>query len=323
MRILVTGATGLIGRRLIPRLLALGDTVLPLSRKPLAPDAFGASPCEPLHGDPAVAGPWLDSLSACDAVVHLAGEPVLGRRWNDAVLKSLRDSRVESTKRIADALAAHPLRADGTPKVFVSGSAVGIYGADTGMVELSEDAPAGTDELASICVAWEADAAPAAHAGVRVVHPRTGIVLDPDGGALPKLALPFKLFAGGRIGSGKQFVPWIHRDDMTEILLHLLERPTCHGTFNACAPNAVINRVFGRKLAAVLRRPNWLAVPRFALRIVVGRAASVVAGGQRAVPTKLLATGFAFRFPELEAALFDLLKPSVQRDTDDTDENRR
>ncbi len=307
MQILVTGATGLIGRRLIARLLARGDTVLPLSRKALFPGAFGPGSCEPLLGDPTQAGPWLDTISTCEAVVHLAGEPILGKRWNDAVLKELLDSRVNSTTLIAEALAKNPHRADGSVKVFISGSAVGYYGADSGDAEQLESSPPASDAMANICVGWEAAAKPAEVAGVRVVHPRTGIVLDPAGGALPKMVKPFKLFAGGRIGSGKQYVPWIHRDDMTALLMFLLDHAKCHGAFNACGPNPVTNSEFSAVLGKVLHRPNWLPVPRFAVRIMLGKVADVVVGGQRAIPAKALAAGFAFRFPDLELALRDLL----------------
>ena len=307
MRILVTGATGLIGQRLIPRLLARGDTVLPLSRKALLPGAFGPGSCEPLLGDPTHAGPWLEAIATCDTVVHLAGEPILGKRWNDAVMKELLDSRVNSTALIAEALAKNPHRADGSPKVFVSGSAVGYYGADSGDAEQLESSPPASDAMVNICVGWEAAAKPAVVAGVRVVHPRTGIVLDPAGGALPKMVKPFKLFAGGRIGSGKQYVPWIHRDDMSALLMYLLDHPDCHGAFNACGPNPVPNSEFSAVLGKVLQRPNWLPVPRFAIRILLGKVADVVVGGQRAIPAKALAAGFVFRFPDLESALRDLL----------------
>ena len=307
MRILVTGATGLIARRLIPRLLQRGDTVLPLSRKPMSSTAFGPGSCEPLQGDPAQAGPWHESIAACDAVVHLAGEPILGKRWNDEVLKRFFDSRVDSTTLIAGALARKPRRTDGSPKVLVSGSAVGYYGADSGAAEQLESSPPASDAMARICVAWEAAAEPAAAAGVRVVHPRTGIVLDPEGGALPKMVLPFKLFAGGRIGSGKQFVPWIHREDMTALLMHLLDHADCHGPFNACAPTPVSNSEFSAVLGKVLHRPNWLPVPRIAIRVLLGPVADVVVGGQRAIPAKALVTGFVFRFADLHKALRDLL----------------
>ena len=307
MRILVTGATGLIGRRLIPHLLQRGETVLPLSRKPIPSGFFGPGSCEPAVGDPTGTGAWTDAIGTCDAVVHLAGEPIMGKRWNDAVLKELLDSRVDSTRLIAETLARHPNRADGSPKVFVSGSAVGYYGANPGVGEQRENSPPGSDALARICIAWEAAAEPAARAGVRVAHPRTGIVLDLEGGALPTMVRPFKLFAGGRIGSGKQYVPWIHREDMTGLLLHLLDTAGCRGAFNACAPNPVTNAEFSAVLGRVLRRPNWLPVPRFAIRVLLGKVAAVVVGGQRAIPTELQKSGFTFRFPDLEAALRDLL----------------
>ena len=307
MRILVTGATGLIARRLIPRLLQRGDTVLPLSRKPMSSTAFGPGSCEPLQGDPAQAGPWLESIAACDAVVHLAGEPILGKRWNDEVLKQLLDSRVNGTRLIAAALTQKPRRTDGSPKVLVSGSAVGYYGADSGDAEQLESSRPASDAMARICIAWEAAAEPAAAAGVRVVHPRTGIVLDPEGGALPKMVLPFKLFAGGRIGSGKQYVPWIHRDDMTSLLIHLLDHAECHGPFNACAPTPVTNSEFSAVLGKVLHRPNWLPVPRIAIRMLLGPVADVVVGGQRAIPAQALYCGFTFQFSNLEHALKSLL----------------
>ncbi len=318
MRILVTGATGLIGRRLISQLLRRGEMVLPLSRKPIPSGFFGPGSCEPVVGDPTRAGPWRDALATCDAVVHLAGEPILGKRWNDAVLKELLDSRVESTRLIAETLARHPKRADGSPKVFVSGSAVGYYGANPGAGEQRESSPPGSDALARICIAWESAAEPAARAGVRVAHPRTGIVLDPEGGALPTMVRPFKLFAGGRIGSGKQYVPWIHREDMTGLLLHLLDTAGCRGAFNACAPNPVTNAEFGAALGRVLHRPNWLPVPRFAIRVLLGKVADVVVGGQRAIPTKLLESGFAFRFADLEKALGELLLHPADHKPDPT-----
>ena len=311
LRILVTGATGLIGRRLIPALLERGDTVLPVSRKPIPAGSFGPGSIESIVGDPALAGPWLDSISTCDAVVNLAGEPILGHRWDDDFLKRIRDSRVNATALIAGALAKNPMRADGSPKACVSGSAVGYYGADTGTAERIESSPAGDDSMAKICVDWEAAAKPARDAGVRVVHPRTGIVLDPEGGALPSLVRPFKLFAGGRLGSGKQFVPWIHRDDMTALLLHLLDGSEAYGSFNACGPNPVTNSEFAAALAKVLGRPNWLPTPRFAIRLLLGKVSEVVVGGHRALPAKAQASGFAFRFADLETALRDLLSRPI------------
>lgn len=303
MRVFVTGSTGLIGRRVVQALLAREDAVVPLSRKPLPPDHFGPGACEPAVGDPTTPGPWLDQLAACDAVVHLAGEPIAGNRWTDEFLKLVRSSRVDSTRLIAETLARNPRRVDGTPKVLVSGSGVGYYGANTGDFVMTESSPPGTDVLADICRDWEAAADPAREAGVRVCHSRTGIVLDPAGGALPKMALPFKLFVGGRIGSGKQWVSWIHHADMTALLLFALDTPTFSGPFNAVAPTPVTNAEFSRTLAKVLGRPNLFPAPVFALRVLLGEIAEVVAGGQRATPQAATEAGYRFRFTELETAL--------------------
>lgn len=305
--VFVTGGTGLIGRRLVRRLLADGRTVTVLSRKPLAPDAFGPGDFRAAVGDPSEPGPWLDALAGCDAVVNLAGEPIMAKRWSAKFLATVRESRVKGTSTLAAALAAAPHRADGSPKVFVSGSAVGYYGADTGDPVRSEDAPPGPDPMGDIARAWEEAATPAAAAGVRVCHPRIGIVLDPEGGALPRMMTPFKLFVGGRIGAGRQFMSWIHRGDMTELLRFALDTPALTGPFNAVAPHPVTNAEFSKTLGRVLRRPCWLPVPRFALRIVLGKVAQVVAGGQRASAAKATGAGFHFQYDTLEPALRELL----------------
>jgi uncharacterized protein (TIGR01777 family) len=297
MKVFVTGGTGLIGRRLITALLARGDTVVSLSRKPAEPRAGFT----PVVGDPANAGDWLSKLAGCDAVVHLAGEPILGRRWNAEVLGRLRSSRVDSTRLIAETVAKSG------PRVFVSGSAVGYYGMNTGDAEVTESSPPGDDVLGEMCVAWEAAAEPARAAGVRVVHPRTGIVLDPDGGALPQMAKPFKLFVGGKIGSGKQWVPWIHHADMTGLLLFMLDTPTLSGPVNAVSPHPVTNAELSRVLATALKRPNLFPVPVFMLKLVLGGVAEAVAGGQRAVPKVAADAGYQFRFDRVEPAVWHLL----------------
>lgn len=308
MRVFVTGSTGLIGRRVVRALLARGDVVVPLSRNPLTSDHFGPGSCEPAVGDPTTPGPWLDQLAGCDAVVHLAGEPIGAKRWTDKFLMRVRSSRVDSTRLIAETLARNPRRPDGTPKVLVSGSGVGYYGANTGDAVQTELSPPGADVLAGICREWEAAADPARAAGVRVCHSRTGIVLDPAGGALPQMALPFRLFVGGRIGSGKQWVSWIHHADMTGLLLFALDTPGFSGPFNAVAPTPVMNAEFSRVLAKVLGRPNLFPAPVFALRVLLGKMAEVVAGGQRATPQAASDAGYRFRFTELEPALREVLK---------------
>lgn len=305
--VFVTGGTGLIGRRLVRRLLTDGRAVTVLSRKPLAPDSFGPGDFRAATGDPTEPGPWQELASDCDAIVNLAGEPIMARRWSAQFLAKVRESRVKGTSILAGTLAAAPLRADGSPKVFLSGSAVGYYGADSGDKMLTEDAPPGTDPMADIARAWEEAAALASAAGVRVCHPRTGIVLDPDGGAFPRMMTPFKFFVGGRIGSGRQFMSWIHRDDMTELLRFALDTPDFQGPFNAVAPTPVTNAEFSKTLGRVMRRPCWLPVPRFALRIVLGKVVQVVAGGQRASAAKAATAGFTFRYDTLEPALRELL----------------
>jgi hypothetical protein len=297
MNVFMTGGTGLIGRRLIDALLARRDSVLSLSRQPAEPRAGFT----PVTGDPTRPGDWLTKLAECDAVVHLAGEPILGKRWKTEQVNRLRSSRVDSTRLIAEALAK------GGPKVFVSGSAVGYYGANTGDAEITETTPAGNDVLAEMCVAWESAADAARAAGVRVVHPRTGIVLDPEGGALPQMARPFRMFVGGRIGSGKQWVPWVHHADMTSLLLFLLDTPTMSGPVNAVGPNPVTNAEFSRELAKALKRPNLFPVPVFALKVVLGGVAVAVTGGQKALPSRLKEAGFGWKYEGLAEALRDLL----------------
>jgi uncharacterized protein (TIGR01777 family) len=305
MKVFVTGATGLVGSRLVRALLARGATAVPLSRNPIPPDRFGPG-AEPVVGDPADPGPWQDVLAGCDAVVHHAGENIFAKRWTESFLKAVRDSRVNGTALVAEALSRQPRRADGSPKVLISASAVGYYG-DRGDEVMTETSAPAADFMAKLTADWEAAAAPARAAGVRVVHPRLGIVLDPDGGALPKLVLPFKLFAGGSVGSGNQWVSWIHRDDMTALLLFLLDTAAAPGPVNAVAPNPVRNRDLGKALGRALGRPSWLPVPRFALRVALGKVAEVLTGGQRVLPEKALGLGFSFRFPDIDGALKDLL----------------
>ncbi len=297
MKVFITGGTGLIGRRLIASLLARRDSVVSLSRKAAEPRPGFT----PVVGDPSFAGEWLSQLSACDAVVHLAGEPIAGKRWSAEYLSRMKASRVDSTTLIAETLAK------GGPRVFLSASALGYYGANTGDTVINETSPPGTDVLADICVAWEASADPARAAGVRVVHPRIGIVLDPDGGALPQMAQPFKLFVGGKIGSGKQWLPWVHHADMTAMLLFMLDTPTLSGPVNAAGPNPVTNAEFSHELAAVLKRPNLFPAPVFMLKLLLGGVADVVAGGQKALPEKLTASGFRWQFETVKKALAELL----------------
>lgn len=301
MNVFVTGATGLVGSHLVFALLQRGDRVLALSRKPIDPARFGPN-CESVVGDPTETGPWIERLAECEAIVHLAGENVAAQRWSESFLKRIRDSRIRSTALIADVLA----RRSGT-KVWVSASAVGYYGPHGDEV-LTEDAAPGTDFMAKACIGWEHAADPAATAGVRVCHPRIGMVLDTKEGGLPQMVRPFRLFAGGPIASGKQWVSWIHIADMVGVLLFALDTPSLTGPFNATAPNPVRNMEFARTLARVLHRPYWLPVPKFALRLAIGRMAELIVNGQRVVPRKVLDLGYRFQFETLKPALEDVLK---------------
>jgi len=297
MRVLVTGATGLVGRALVRALAARGDEVLALSRRP-APEGLPAG-ARAVQGDPARPGPWQEALATCDACVSLAGEPVAEGRWTEARKRAIRDSRVEATRNVAAVAATRG------PRVLVAGSAVGWYGS-RGDEVLDETSPPADDFLARTCVEWEG-AADAAAPRARVVKVRTGIVLARDGGALPKLALPFRLLAGGPIGDGAFWQPWIHLADEVGILLLALDDARAEGAMNATAPEPVRNRDLARALGRVLHRPSLLPTPALAIRAAMGEMASVVLASQRAVPARALALGYRFRFPALEPALRDLL----------------
>jgi uncharacterized protein (TIGR01777 family) len=302
VRVAITGASGLVGSALARRLLDRGDEVTALSRDPSMtrsrlPD--GA------RSERIVAGQseaLAEVLSGHDGVVNLAGEPVLGRRWNDRVRRELIDSRVEGTRTVVDAMA----KALQPSPVLVSASAVGYYG-HREEAEVAEDTGPGHDFLAELAVKWEAAANRATEAGGRVVALRIGVVLSRDGGALPRMLPPFKLFLGGPIGNGRQGFPWIHIDDLTGLILHALDDAALSGPMNATAPQPVTNAEFSKALGRALGRPSWLPVPRAALRLLIGPAATMLTTGQMAVPRRALDTGYEFRFPDVDSALLDLL----------------
>ncbi len=297
MHVFMTGATGLIGRAVCKALLGRGHSVTALSRSPDARSRLPAG-ARIVTGDPASPGPWQDELARCDACVNLAGEPV-AERWTAERKRRIRESRVGSARRVAEVV-----RERG-PAVLVSGSAVGFYGS-RGDEVLDETSAAGEGFLAEVCREWEAAAEEAA-SRARVVLLRTGIVLSPHGGAFPRLLRPFKLFAGGPLGDGAFFQPWIHLADEVGLVLFALEDERVRGPLNACAPEPVRNRDLARAIGKVLRRPSALRAPALAIRLALGELADSVLSSQRAVPAKALALGYRFRFPELETALRDLL----------------
>lgn len=278
MNIAITGASGFIGQHLASRLTTDGHTVLAVSTRTAPPPG---------------------KFEGCDAVIHLAGEPV-AQRWTPAARERIRASRVEGTRALVNALRVEP------PKVLVSGSAVGYYGS-RGDEVLKEDSPPGLDFLAEIATAWEREAQAAEAFGVRVVRLRTGVVLGPGGGALKRMLLPFRLGIGGRIGDGKQWMPWIHMDDLTSLIVFALMTPAFSGPLNAGAPNPVANADFTRELARALRRPAIFPVPRLALKLLFGEMAEIIYASQRMVPEAALRAGFRFKFPEIGPALRDVL----------------
>jgi uncharacterized protein (TIGR01777 family) len=297
MRVTLTGATGLIGTKLVAALKERGDEVTVLSRNPdAARSSLGVEAARwDLHAAPAPAA----ALAGRDAVVHLAGENV-AQRWSEDAKREIRASREEGTRNLVAGLEAVP--ADERPTALVASSAVGYYGKH-GDEELTEAAPPGDDFLAHVCVAWESETDAAARLGLRVVKVRTGVVLDQDGGALAKMLLPFKLGIGGPVAGGDQYLPWIHVDDLVALYLRALDDDAWSGPVNATAPTPVTNTVFSKALGHALHRPAVLPVPGVALHVLYGDMAEMVTEGQRAVPARAQELGFTWAHGDLDEAL--------------------
>lgn len=297
----VTGATGLVGKRLCKRLIERGDQVLVLSRNPQEakkkiPQAAGFlffSPHQALEAQ---------ALDGIAGVIHLAGAPLFGKRWDDTYKREILESRVQGTERIVTALGQLQQK----PEVLVCASAVGYYGArdDT---PLTEEASPGSDFLSQVCLDWEAAAAKVSEFGVRRVSTRLGIVMDPKEGALAQMLPPFQAFGGGPLGTGSQWFSWVHVEDVVGIILWALDNPQVEGTINATAPNPLRMADFCRTLGEVIRRPSWLPVPKFALELLLGEAAQVLVEGQKVIPQKATQGGYTFLYPTAERALKNLL----------------
>lgn len=299
MNVTITGATGLIGTKLVHALKERGDTVTVLSRSPeKASQALGV---EAVAWDPSAGPAPTGALTGRDAVIHLAGEPV-AQRWNDKVKQSIMESRETGTRNLVAGIAA----SDPKPAVLVSSSAVGYYGKH-GDEKLPESTPAGDDFLAGVCVAWEREADAAQALGLRVVKIRTGVVLDAGGGALKTMLPPFKMGIGGPVAGGAQYMPWIHVDDIVGLYLKALDDESWSGAYNGAAPEPVTNKTFSKALGKALHRPAFSPVPAFAIKLLYGDMAEIVVEGQRAVPERVLAGGYRFRRGELQPALEDAL----------------
>lgn len=297
MRVLVTGATGFIGKALVARLLADGHAIIAVSRDPARAKATLGGAVEAISLD-ALAG----VVRGVDGVINLAGEPVFPHRWTDARKASIVDSRVGLTRRVVEAMGP----AGGGPKVLVSASAIGYYG-DRDEADLDESSGPGRDFLAELCIAWEREALKAEARGTRVAVIRVGIVLGMGGGALEQMLPPFRMGLGGVVGSGHQYVSWIHLDDMVEILRAALADERYRGPINGTAPDPVTQSELSYSLGSALGRPVLVPVPAFAVRLALGEAATAVLGGQRVLPRRLQQLDFRFQHPELPNALAEIL----------------
>lgn len=307
MRVLITGGTGLIGSELTNNLCADGHDVIILSRSGTS-DTFLPSRAQLVKWDGRTAEGWGRLVNEVDAIVNLAGESISGAnpvsgRWTAARKRRIVDSRVQAGQAIVQALKGATKR----PQVLVQASAVGYYGPH-GDEPVTEDTAPGNDFLADVCKQWEASVAGVEALGVRLAVVRTGVVLSSGGGALPFMALPFRYFVGGPLGSGKQYVPWIHEEDQINAIRFLLEHQSMRGAYNVCAPKPVTNADFSKAIGRALRRPSYMPAPEFAIRLVLGEFATLIVDGQRQIPRRLQQSGFRFKYEDADSALKDLLR---------------
>ncbi|NEO75998.1 TIGR01777 family oxidoreductase [Moorena sp. SIO4G3] len=301
MKVAITGATGFVGRRLVERLQEEGHQPLILTRD--SAKARKQFPnLETITYTPTESGDWQNAIAGCDGVVHLAGAPIAEERWTPARKQEILNSRQLGTQKIVEAIAL----ADPKPTVLVNASAIGYYGTSE-TVTFDETSPAGDDFLAEVCQAWEGEAQKVKEADVRLVILRIGIVLG-NGGALAKMIPPFQMFAGGPIGTGRQWFSWIHRDDLVNLIIAALTRPDMEGIFNATAPNPVLMSELCKAIGDVLNRPSWLPVPSVALEALLGEGATVVLEGQQVLPKRSTSYGWEYQYPTVKQALVDILK---------------
>lgn len=305
MKIAVTGATGFVGSRLVERLQAEGHQVVVLTRdanrgKRMFP-AAAFPQVEVVNYTPLTSGNWQGAIAGCDGVVNLAGAPIAEERWTPERKQAILDSRKIGTEKIVEAIA----NANPKPSVLVNSSAIGYYGTSE-TAAFDEASQSGNDFLAQVCQAWENAAQSVKATGTRVVILRTGIVLG-MGGAIAKMLPPFRLFAGGPIGTGRQWFSWIHREDLVNLILKALTDSNMDGVYNATAPNPVRMTDFSQTMGDVMHRPSWLPVPAIALELLLGDAAQVVLEGQQVLPKRTQAAGFNYQYPKVKAALEEVL----------------
>ena len=294
MRVGVVGATGFVGKALVAALAERGDAVVAFSRDPAKARRALARVADARSLEAITA----EGVADLDAVVNLAGESIGAKRWDAEYKAAILESRVSTTRRVVDAIGAAGRR----PQVLINASAVGFYG-PRGDEEVTEATPSGDDFLSGVCREWEREAERVSSFGAREVRMRLGVVLGDGGGSLEKMLLPFKMFVGGPVGDGRQWFSWVHLADVVGAIVWALDHPTLHGAVNVTAPEPVRFRDFAEALGRRLRRPSWLPVPAFALRLAMGQMAEVVVTGQRAVPAALIADGYSFKYSRIDDAL--------------------
>ena len=305
MKIAITGATGFVGSRLVERLSASGHQILVLTRNLAAAQKVFPKSAFPnleiVAYTPTASGAWQEAIALCDGVVNLAGEPIAEKRWTPQQKQEILNSRKLGTQKIVEAIAL----ANPKPKVLVNASAIGYYGTSE-TATFDETSPPGKDFLAEVCQAWEAEAQKVTQAGVRLVILRLGIVLG-QGGAIAKMIAPFKVFAGGPLGTGRQWFSWIYLDDLVNLIIQALTKPEMEGVFNATAPNPVRMSELAQTMGEIMQRPSWLPVPRFALETLLGEGAMVVLEGQQVLPQRTQASGFNYQYSTVKQALKEIV----------------
>jgi uncharacterized protein (TIGR01777 family) len=307
MKIVIAGGTGFLGRPLTSALLQDAHDIVILTRGTEGPPRAQVAGARAVSWNPNGAiGPWAVEVGTAQAIVNLAGESIAGKRWTAAHKERVRDSRVRATRSLTAAIRAAAV----PPSVFVSGSAVGYYG-PRGDEEVKEDQPAGSDFLGRVCDEWEHEALGASSDRTRVALIRTGIVLEKDGGALPEMLPPFRFGVGGPVGSGRQYWPWIHRDDWIAMVRWVISTPAAGGAINATAPRPVTSAAFARALGRAMHRPAFMPAPGFALRLMLGEMAdALLLSGQNAIPAKAARAGFQFRYRTVDEAFSALFRTS-------------
>lgn len=300
MKVAITGATGFVGSRLVEKLSAEGHQVLVLTRNRAAAQKVFPN-LEIVAYTPTQSGAWQEAIASCDGVVNLAGEPIAEKRWTPQQKQEILNSRKLGTQKIVEAIA----QANPKPSVLVNASAIGYYGTSE-TATFDETSPPGQDFLAQVCQAWEAEAQKVTEAGVRLVILRLGIVLG-QGGAIGKMIAPFKVFAGGPLGTGRQWFSWIYRGDLVNLIIQALTKPDMEGVFNATAPNPVRMSELAQTMGEIMQRPSWLPVPGFALETLLGEGAMVVLEGQQVLPQRTQASGFNYQYSKVSQALKEIL----------------